>query len=252
MTRFTEELVAIQKNEDGKQAVSAKELYEKLGFHSAHWAKWYQKNILQNPFAIEHEDWEPVFTLRVKTSGGRPTQDFYLTLDFAKKICMLARTERGERIREYFLECERLAFHKERLPYHIQRYIANRNKIPYQYFSMINEITFRVIAPLEEQGITLPETMMPDGSEGRMFCEWLRKEKGIDTSHFPMYEHDFLDGRRFMVKMYPNKIWADFVEHFHTIWLPERAEKYFKERYPEALPVIRNMITGIKNREELN
>jgi phage anti-repressor protein len=243
------QLVTIHKNDQGKCRVSARELYEKLGFDKSQWARWYRKNIVENQFAVEHEDYEEVFDIMSKTSGGRPSRDFYLTLDFAKKVCMLSRTERGERIREYFLECERLALHKENLPYHLQRYLANRSKIPYQYFSMINEITFRVIAPLEEKGFTLPENMLPDGSEGRMFCEWLRKEKGIDTSQFPTYCHNFLDGRQVQAKMYPKELWPDFVEHFHTVWLPERAEKYFQKRYPAALPLIRKFISETKQGE---
>ena len=36
------ELVKVTES-NGKQAVSARELYEKLGFNTAHWAKWYVK-----------------------------------------------------------------------------------------------------------------------------------------------------------------------------------------------------------------
>lgn len=102
------ELIHVTDN-NGKKAVSARELYEKLGFNSAHWAKWYEKNITRNPFAIENQDWQ-VFTLSVKTSeGGRPTQDFTLSIDFAKRLSMLARTEAGEKIRNYFIEVEKAA-----------------------------------------------------------------------------------------------------------------------------------------------
>jgi phage anti-repressor protein len=239
--------IKIRRNGQGKQIVSARELYEKLGFNKSHWAKWYEKNILNNPFATEHEDWKEVFALRTKTSGGRPSRDFTLSIDFAKKICVLEQTGKGERIREYFLEYER-RFQQpiSTLPYHLQRYLANKDKIPYNCFSMINEITLRIIAPLEEQGIILTEKMLPDGSEGRIFCKWLRDVKGIDTNRFATYEHDFLDGRKVQAKLYPNLLWPDFVEHFHTVWLTERAEKYFKTRCPEALPYLTKMIEAGK------
>ena len=93
---------------NGKKAVSARELYERLGFNPAHWAKWYKKNITDNAYAIESEDWQ-VFTLSAKTSGGRPTVDFVLSIDFAKRLSMLARTEAGEKIRNYFIEVEKVA-----------------------------------------------------------------------------------------------------------------------------------------------
>jgi anti-repressor protein len=96
------ELIKIEEK-DGKQAVSARELYEKLGFNKAHWAKWYKKNIVANDYAILNEDYAP-FTLSV---NGNETQDFVISIDFAKKISMLARTEAGEKIRAYFIEVEK-------------------------------------------------------------------------------------------------------------------------------------------------
>ena len=94
-----EELIKITENENGNQVVGARELYYKLGFSMQHYAKWYEKNLLQNDFAIENEDYAEL------PLGGR-SKDFALTLDFAKKISMMARTEKGEEIRNYFIACE--------------------------------------------------------------------------------------------------------------------------------------------------
>lgn len=91
-------------NESNKRfPVDAKELYEKLGFNGAHWARWSKQNIEDNQFAIKGEDFEG-FTTMV---NGNPTNDFNLSIDFAKRLCMMARTEMGERIRNYFLEVEK-------------------------------------------------------------------------------------------------------------------------------------------------
>ncbi|MDY3443447.1 phage antirepressor KilAC domain-containing protein [Riemerella anatipestifer] len=96
------ELIKITE-QNGKQAVSARELYEFLGYNKAHWAKWYRKNIEENEFAIEDIDYQTL-TLCV---NGNETKDFALTIDFAKKISMMARTEKGEQARQYFIECEK-------------------------------------------------------------------------------------------------------------------------------------------------
>lgn len=96
--------------QNGKQAVSARELYEKLGFDLSNWSKWSQKNILFNEFSLRGEDWIPiVLSTNVDNQlfNPKPSQDYSLSIDFAKKICMLARTARGEQIRNYFIECEK-------------------------------------------------------------------------------------------------------------------------------------------------
>jgi len=46
-------------------------------------------------------------TFLSESTGGRPAQDAQLTLDMAKELCMIQRTERGKQARQYFLEVER-------------------------------------------------------------------------------------------------------------------------------------------------
>lgn len=96
------ELIKITE-QNGKKAVSARELYEFLGYNKAHWAKWYRKNIEENEFSIENEDFQTL-TLSV---NGNETRDFALSIDFAKRLSMMARTEKGEQARRYFIECEK-------------------------------------------------------------------------------------------------------------------------------------------------
>lgn len=98
-------LITVEENKDLGQAVSARELYNYLGYINANWKRWYTKNILNNKFALEGDDYVGFI---IKTSGNE-TMDFALTLDFAKKLSMLSRTEKGETARNYFLEMERLA-----------------------------------------------------------------------------------------------------------------------------------------------
>lgn len=98
----------IQENTDLQQAVNAKDLYLALGLNIAHWARWSKQNIQDNPFALEGMDYG-VYTSVVNTQGGRPTLNYMLSIDFAKKLAMQVRTEKGEKVRDYFLECERKA-----------------------------------------------------------------------------------------------------------------------------------------------
>lgn len=106
-----EALIKITEN-NGKKAVSARELYEGLGYNSAVWARWYKKNIVNNQFAIENEDWVGFNTML----NGNDTKDFILSIDFAKKLSMLARTEKGEQIRNYFIEVEKQSIERFAIP----------------------------------------------------------------------------------------------------------------------------------------
>lgn len=129
-----------------------------------------------------------------------------------------------------------------KLPYHLERYLANRAAIPPTHWSMLNEMTFLLIAPLEQSGYILPEKLVPDISEGRMFSKWLREEKGIDTASLPTYRHVYNDGRVVDARLYPNSVLHDFREHFHGVWMLKRALPYFEERDAACVPHLPSLI----------
>lgn len=129
-------------------------------------------------------------------------------------------------------------FTTAKLPYHLERYMANRSQIPIDKWSMLNEMTFNLIAPLEQEGYHLPEELVPDISEGRMFCRWLRDVKGLDTTKLSTYKHVYPDGRIVDANLYPLSVLEDFRMHFFNVWLPDRATAYFHVKDPKALPYL--------------
>jgi anti-repressor protein len=98
-----ENLIVIKKSEGGKDVVSARELYGALGLDKSHWSRWSKQNIVDNIFAVEKEDYVG-FTIM---ANGNETLDFAITLDLAKKISMTVKNEKGEAVRNYFLNCEK-------------------------------------------------------------------------------------------------------------------------------------------------
>lgn len=96
------ELISIRENK-GKQVVSARELYNKLGLSNGQFSRWAKSNILDNPFSAENEDWVG-FDIDVE---GNKVRDYALIISFAKKIAMMSKSEIGDKIRDYFLECEK-------------------------------------------------------------------------------------------------------------------------------------------------
>ncbi len=124
------------------------------------------------------------------------------------------------------------------LPYHLRRYMRNSGNVPNGHFSILVEMTQMLIGPMEILGYTLPENMLPDISEGKIFCKWLRDKHGIDTDVLPTYFHDFEDGRRIRAKAYPDDLLGAFRKHFREEWFPLHAEEYFRQRDIAALPYL--------------
>lgn len=99
------ELIKINTNEEGKQLVSARELYLGLGLNQGEWSRWYKRNIEQNEYFNKNVDW--VGFVITPNRGGKEVQDFAISLEFAKHIAMMARTEKSHEYRNYFIECEK-------------------------------------------------------------------------------------------------------------------------------------------------
>lgn len=131
---------------------------------------------------------------------------------------------------------------KAELPYHLRRYMANHQNVPVGHFSVLTEMTQMLIAPLELNGYSLPEHMVPDISSGRMFCKWLRDKYGIDTDVLPSYDHAYEDGRRVKAKAYPETLLAEFRRHFREEWLPTKAVTYFESRDAAALAFLPKLL----------
>lgn len=132
------------------------------------------------------------------------------------------------------------------LPYHLQRYLVNNERVPPGFFSVLAELSLLVIAPLESMGYRLPQEMVPDISSGRLWCKWLWVEKDIDTDALPIYWHRYPDGREVPSKLYPEHLLADFRRHIREVWLPLYAEAYFKKRSPEALQYLPKLLSLAK------
>ena len=61
---------------------------------------------MKNAALVEGQDFR-VFLRNQENLGGRPTKQYFLSIDSAKAFCMMAPTSAGKQVRSYFLECER-------------------------------------------------------------------------------------------------------------------------------------------------
>lgn len=86
---------------DEKPTVSGRELHAALKVETPY-KKWFDR-MTEYGFTEGEDFW----TNLSESTGGRPSTDHQLTIDMAKELCMIQRTEIGKRCREYFLTIER-------------------------------------------------------------------------------------------------------------------------------------------------
>lgn len=110
-------LVTVAKREiSGSEVntVDAKELHDFLKSKQKY-SDWFKNRIKQYKF-IENQDFIIFSKTGEKSGRGRPPKEYYITLDMAKEISMVERTERGREARRYFIECERKLLQRQSEP----------------------------------------------------------------------------------------------------------------------------------------
>lgn len=89
-------------NYDGeKQTVSGRELHEFLEV-GTHFKDWFPR-MCEYGFS-ENIDFCSILS---ESTGGRPGTDYQITVEMAKEISMLQRTEKGKQARQYFIQLEK-------------------------------------------------------------------------------------------------------------------------------------------------
>ena len=90
--------------ETEEPTVSARDLHEALEINKR-FSAWFESN---SQGFVENEDFTSVLTGTVVNNGAqRELQDYKMSVDMAKHICLMSRTEKGKQIRQYFLDLEK-------------------------------------------------------------------------------------------------------------------------------------------------
>lgn len=102
---MTSKIIKIEELANGIQAVSGRDLHEFLEIKS-NCTTWFNR-MCEYGF-VENEDYITWFpNLESENHGGQNKADNYLTLDMAKQICMIQRSEKGKQARSYFIQIEK-------------------------------------------------------------------------------------------------------------------------------------------------
>lgn len=95
------ELITVSYDEEQRPYVMGRDLHEALGIRTAY-KDWFPR--MREYGFTEGTDFCSILS---ESTGGRPSMDHQLTIEMAKEICMIQRTDIGKQCREYFLQIER-------------------------------------------------------------------------------------------------------------------------------------------------
>lgn len=102
------ELIKLEKSTiDGEfiETVNARDLHAFLEVGKV-FAAWIQERIVQYDF-VENADFAVISEIGKNPQGGRPTRNYFLTIDMAKELSMVERNAKGKIARQYFIALEK-------------------------------------------------------------------------------------------------------------------------------------------------
>lgn len=102
---MAEELFPIKYNDAGEPSVSARDLYAELEV-TDRFSRWFERMAAYG--FDENIDFTSVKSSTLVNNGAeRELQDYDLTVDMAKHICMVQKTEKSKRVRQYLIDLEK-------------------------------------------------------------------------------------------------------------------------------------------------
>ena len=125
----------------------------------------------------------PISGLVQVVKGGPPDlQGTWVHPQVAIHLAQWLRPEFAVQVTKWVFEWMSGQLAREAMPEHVRRYAINQHKIPATDFSMLNQMIFRLLGPMELHGYTLPAGLMPDIALGKMFSGGCGSKAKIRTA----------------------------------------------------------------------
>ena len=97
------ELITVNYDNSDRPTVSGRELHEALEI-GTEYKKWFSR--MCDYGFTEGEDFEKITQKCLTSTTGQSITDHQLTINMAKELCMIQRTEKGKQCRQYFISIE--------------------------------------------------------------------------------------------------------------------------------------------------
>ena len=156
------DLIRIEKKNGQDFVSSLKEIYLDAGMDKTHWSRWYVKNVEENLFFAEGQDYQ---ALAIEANGNI-TKDFVCALDMAKHLIMQMSTEKAFAYRQYLIDYE------------------NKTKLPSTY----KEALLALVAAEEEKeqlalAVTTLKVVVADTAEKVLLVDSLHLDTSVKIGH---------------------------------------------------------------------
>lgn len=164
------ELIKITKDDNGNSVVSGRDLHEFLEVNTQY-TIWFER--MKEYGFVENTDFVALNQKRLTAQGNKVAYtDHALTLDMAKEISMIQRTEKGKQARQYFIEVEKAFKEQYRLP-----------QTPEEKLALTMEVTTRInkrLGKVEEKIIEI-ENKQEINSDQRYKLWVTRNRKAVEV-----------------------------------------------------------------------
>ena len=227
-----QELIKVTKDGNGNSVVSGRDLHEFLEVKTPY-KDWFPR-MVEYGFA-ENVDFISLAQKCAKPNGGRPKTDHALTLDMAKEISMIQRTEKGKQARQYFIEVEKAYKEKYKLP-----------QTPEEKLELTMQVTSRLNKRVDkaEEHIDFLMNKSEIDSTQRYKLKHARDKKAVGVLNGK-------DSNAYKDKALSRKTFRSLEREFKETFVISRYEDLRKEDFDKAISFINNWYPPFALRQEI-
>ena len=192
-------------------SVNSRDVYTHLEIKTPY-SMWIQRCIEKYDF-IDGED----FTINSFVSGKATQNDYIVSLDMAKELCMITDTPKGKEVRKYFIQAEKQSTKVLSISEQISLIAKGHQEVHIQLQSQDDRLTI------------IEQTKRLENWQERAL---------MDAKNTKVYEIA-KDDKPFATKLH-RKVWSLFKRHFHL----SRYNELPSLKYDEGVEYIRNLTIG--------
>ncbi len=174
------------------QMVSARELHKALGIEKR-FSVWFEMNAQG---FVEGEDFIGVY-LQVQSNqygGTKDLQDYNISVDMAKHICLMSRTEKGKQCRQYLIDMEK-AWNTPEQVFARALKMADQtiNRLKFENHALIQKIEQDRSKTIFADAVSTSQTSILIGDLAKLICQ-----NGVQIGQKRLF--DWLREKNYLIK----------------------------------------------------